>query len=133
MKFILNKQFIYFTIIGCLNTGLTYFSYILLLNFFSYSFSYFISYILGIVFSFILNSKVVFKTQITLWKFIKYPIVYITQFILNWLFLYILVDKLDINKQLAPLIVTVVSIPVTFLLSKIILTNSSKDNKGEFQ
>lgn len=113
-----------FALVGVLNTGVTYLFYLLLLNILPYTTSYLVSYVLGIFFSFVLNSKFVFNSKITLAKFLKYPVVYIVQFLLNWVFLFVLVDKLSIEEKIAPLLVTVISIPITFLLTRYILTDS---------
>lgn len=121
-----NREIYKFIFVGLLNTGLTYGVYIILLYVLPYSYSYNFSYILGIVFSFLLNNLFVFKTKVTLLKFIKYPIVYLTQFVLNWIFLFILVDRLAVDKRLAPLLVTLFSIPITFFLSRYILTDTKR-------
>lgn len=120
MKF-LNREFIRFIIVGLINTISTYLIYLFLLNFISYNVSYIISYISGVAIAFILNSSYVFKTKITLRKTIKYPLVYLFQYIINALVLNILIKNGVVNEILAPVLVVVFSIPVTYLLTKFIL------------
>lgn len=122
MKLILKKEIVRYVAAGLLNTFITYLSYIGFLFLFSYSISYLLSYILGIVISFILNSKMVFNTDMTIMKFIQYPIVYVAQFLLGLGLLNVIILNVGISEKIAPLIVTILSIPITFLISKLILT-----------
>ncbi|MFF2480866.1 GtrA family protein [Paenibacillus sp. NPDC058071] len=117
-----NREVIRYVIAGMLNTAITYLSYILMLLFVPYSIAYLISYLLGILFSFFINSKMVFQTKMTLWKLIQYPLVYVAQFLLGLFLLYLFIDKLSMNNKIAPLIVTIVSLPVTYFVSKFILS-----------
>lgn len=120
MKFI-NKEFIRFLIMGALNSLLTYLVYLILIIPFNYGGSYAISYFLGIIFSFYMNTIYVFKEKISIRKMFKFPLVYLVQFLISELFLYLFVDSLNINKRIAPLIVIIISVPLTFILSKYII------------
>ena len=121
MKFT-NKQFIKFVIVGITNTALSYVIYLLLILFMPYSIAYSISYVLGIPLSYILNSLFVFYERFSLKKIVQYPIVYLVQFIINFIFMHFLIDLASIDQMLAPIIVTAVSVPITFLLSKHIIS-----------
>lgn len=126
----INKEFLFFLIIGIANTVITYSLYLILLNFLSYFFAYTISYIVGIFCSYFLNSKFVFKAKISLKKVLKYPIVYIVQYLIGLLLVFLLVDLFHLKKELAPSIVIILTIPITYLLSKFIL--KSKLNNSNF-
>lgn len=110
-----------FLVCGGLNTLLTYVLYILFLRLMSYKLSYSVAYVLGIVISYYLNSRFVFREPVSLGKLLQYPVVYIVQYLLGIAVLYICVDLLSMNKWLAPAVVIAVSLPVTFLLSKFII------------
>ncbi|CAM4332478.1 putative flippase GtrA [Paenibacillus endophyticus] len=116
-----------FGFIGALNTAFTYLLYLVLLNFFSYSIAYSISYIVGIVFSYFFNSYFVFKIPVSLSNFLRFPIVYVVQYFLNLLLIFVLVDKLLISEQIALLISIVVTFPISFVLSRYVL--KGKKNK----
>ncbi|WP_405168767.1 GtrA family protein [Paenibacillus sp. FSL H3-0286] len=118
---LLNKQFLKFVISGGINTLFTYLVYLLLLQALSYSMSYTISYISGIFLSYYLNTIFVFKEKVTFRKFLKFPIVYLVQYLINLLMLFVLVEYLNLSKQIVPLIVIVVTIPITYTLSKLII------------
>jgi len=127
MKFI-NKEFIRFLVVGLINTISTYLIYLLLLFALSYDISYTLSYLAGIVISYYLNSYYVFKEKISIKKFLKYPIVYVVQYVINLLGLYILVEYLNIPKEVVPLIVIILSIPITYLLSKLIIRTKKTED-----
>ena len=115
------KEYASFLLSGAANTGLTYALYALFLFFVPYKLSYSLAYVCGIVFSYYLNSKFVFKQPVTLAKFLKYPAVYIVQYGLGIIILYICIDILGVSKWLAPIVVIVISLPVTFVISKLII------------
>ncbi len=63
------------------------------------------------------------------WKgLMAYPLVYLLQYILAALMLSLMVERLGIPKEIAPLLIIVLLLPVTYLLSKTILkaTHQSK-------
>ncbi|MFJ7736036.1 GtrA family protein [Lysinibacillus sp. NPDC097287] len=121
----MNKEIIRFLFVGGFNTIATYGIYLMLLLFFSYNISYSISYISGIAISFLLNSKYVFKVKLTFSKAIKYPIVYVVQYIINVIVLNLLVKNSIVNEMIAPILVIIISLPVTYILSKYILEKKS--------
>jgi putative flippase GtrA len=118
---LLNKEFLKFVISGGINTIATYLVYLLLLIFLNYSLSYTISYVSGIFLSYYLNTVFVFKEKVSFVKFLKFPVVYLVQYLINIFMLYVLVEYLHISTQVVPLIVIVVTIPITYTLSKFII------------
>lgn len=123
---LLNKEFLKFVVSGGINTLTTYLMYLLLLLFLNYSLSYTVSYVSGIFLSYYLNTVFVFKEKMSIKKFLKFPIVYLIQYFINLLMLYILVEHLHLSTKIVPLIVVVVTIPVTFVLSKLIIKSKYK-------
>jgi putative flippase GtrA len=115
------KEYVSFLLCGVANTVLTYALYAMFLLLMSYKLAYSLAYICGIVVSYYLNSEFVFKEPVSLLKFLKYPAVYIVQYLLGIIILYICVDVFGISKWLAPVVVIVISLPVTFGLSKLII------------
>lgn len=106
---------------GLLNTGLTYGLYFLLQKVFFYQVAYAIAYASGIVFSYWFNARIVFRTPLS-WKgLMTYPLVYVVQYGSSALLLGIFIERLGIPPALAPLLVLVLMIPLTFFLSRWIL------------
>lgn len=118
----ISHEFSRFILWGGINTLAGYLIYLVLLIFLPYLVSYSIAYILGILLSYFLNSKLVFKRELRLSKAVKYPLVYVTQYLLGTISLYLLVQVLRINKLVAPVLVVLLTIPVTYFLSKQILS-----------
>ncbi|MFC6693849.1 GtrA family protein [Pseudomonas lini] len=122
------RRWVSFLAGGFLNTLLTYGIYLLLNMYISYQKSYVIAYITGIVFSYLFNAQIVFNVKKS-WKgLMAYPLVYLLQYILAALMLSLMVERLGIPKEIAPLLIIVLLLPVTYLLSKTILkaTHQSK-------
>lgn len=124
------KEYANFLICGAANTVLTYALYALFMLAMSYKLSYSLSYVCGIIISYYLNSRFVFKEKVSFIKFIQYPVVYIVQYLLGIIVLYICVDILGVSKWLAPVVVIILSLPVTFLLSKFIIKRPIKRFEG---
>lgn len=111
---------------GMLNTALTYGIYLVLHLFLGYQVSYLLAYVSGIVFSYFFNTLVVFRTQLSLKRFLAFPSVYLVQYVASALLLGVLVEKFGISKSIAPLIIIFILIPLTYLLSKTVLTQSRR-------
>ncbi|MFD2703137.1 GtrA family protein [Paenibacillus shunpengii] len=124
---LISKEFFKFVISGGINTLVTYIFYLLLLMFLGYSLSYTISYVSGIFLSYYLNSVFVFKEKISFIKFLKFPVVYLIQYLINIVMVYLFVEKLQVSPLLVPLIVIIISMPITFVISKLIIKGKGRE------
>lgn len=115
------KRWLLFLVGGGLNTGLTYGVYLGLCRLLGYQTAYFIAYVLGIVFSYLFNARLVFG-QAWSWRgLFAYPLVYLVQYLLSAGALGLLVEWLHMPKLYAPLVVTAAMVPVTYVMSKLVL------------
>jgi putative flippase GtrA len=114
----LKNKFIKFTGVGIINTIASYLLYIILVLFLNYQISYAISFVFGIILSFILNTKYVFEVEQTIKKFVLFPFVYILQYLLGAFVMNYTIEIIKFNKFFAPLIVTTCLLPISYLLSK---------------
>jgi putative flippase GtrA len=113
----LKYEVIRFTLVGMFNAGLTFVTYFLLLKIFkiNYLIALIISWVLGVVFSYILNFSWVFKPEQRMQfkeRFIKYFSAYLISFALNLFALtyiveYIGFDPFYVQTALIPLIVII--------------------------
>ena len=110
-----------FLLVGATNTGTSYLIYLLLLEFMPYLYAYSISYGIGVVLSYILNSRFVFRQPLSMGKFLQFPAVYAIQYGLGAAILWLLVGQASLSPELAMLAVVAATIPVTFLTSRLIL------------
>ncbi|WP_390238796.1 GtrA family protein [Vibrio sp. F74] len=115
------KKFTIFVIIGAGGTVFSYIIYLYLNMYLNYNVSFFIAYLLGIVYSYVMNSKIVFKTTLSIKKFSVFPLVYVVQYIFSALLLTFLVDQIRFSESWAPIIIAAITTPVTFLLSQYVL------------
>ena len=120
----LKNRFLKFIGAGVINTIASYLVYLLLVLFLNYQISYAIAFVFGIILSFILNTKYVFEVKQTLNKFVLFPFVYLVQYLLGAFMMNYIIEIIEVNKFLAPLVVTVCLLPVSYLLSKKILVRN---------
>jgi putative flippase GtrA len=106
---------------GSINTALSYAIYITFNTILAYQIAYFISYAMGVVFAYWFNASVVFKIPLS-WKgLFSYPVVYMVQYLVSAFLLGSLVEFFRMAETLAPLTVTLVILPLTYMMNKMIL------------
>ena len=111
-----------FIITGGLNTAITYGIYLGLKEIVQYQAAYFIAYVLGVLFSYGMNALFVFRRRMSLKTFVRFPLVYIVQYVASAVLLEILVRWAAMSTTVAPIIAIVVTVPLTFLISRAIFT-----------
>jgi putative flippase GtrA len=115
-----------FILWGGVNALAGYIIYALLLLFLPYLVAYSFAYACGILLSYFLNSKFVFNRELKLSKALKYPLVYVVQYLAGTICLYLLVRVLRVNRLLAPAVVVLITIPLTYFLNKRMLEGKTK-------
>lgn len=121
MMKIIKSEFFKFIFYGGVNTVLSYAIYVIFMLFLVYPVAYTLAYILGIFISYYLNSRFVFKREFSLVKAFQYPLVYLVQYLLGISLLSVLIEIFSLNKFIAPALVIMFTIPVTFSLSRFII------------
>lgn len=121
-----SKQFIYFLVIGIINTfnGVV-FSYIYS-SFFNENIAFILGYISGLFISYLLNSFITFKEYLSVEKFIKFAISYVPNFIIQNLTVLLVFNILGYNKLIAYVLAAVIGVPLTFIFLKFFTFNSKK-------
>ncbi len=127
MKYI-NREFIRFVLFGGVNTLLGYLIYVILLIFLNYKASFTITYVSSIFISYYLNSKFVFYRKVSLKKGLMYPSVYLIQYLTCMLLLHIFVEILNLSKFIAPILAVLLTVPVTFFLSRSIIKGQPRES-----
>ncbi len=127
----MRAEFTRFLLVGATNTLFSYLLYLLLLFALPYVVgstgradyiaAYTLSYCAGVVLSYFLNTHFVFRKTPSLSSFLKFPFVYLIQYGLGALVLGLLVEQVGIDKKWAGALVSIVTIPVTFLASRFVL------------
>ena len=117
------KEMLRFAGCGTLSTVVTYVCYLGLLIFIQYPAAFTISYIIGVLVSYIGGTKYVFKAKHSSVKALIYPFVYVLQYVTGLYLLHLLIITLGMSEEIAPIIVYTLTFPITFLLSKFILNS----------
>lgn len=118
-----------FLVAGLATTVFSYAVYLGLLALLSYMLAYVICYLAGIVFSYFINTYFVFGQRFRWKAFVKFPLVYAAQLAINMVVVWLAVDQFGMRKEFAPLIAIVLSIPVTYLLSRAIIGSGKPSDK----
>lgn len=118
-------EIIKFIVVGGLNTFNYYVVYLLLLKLLhlNYMLSHVTGFVVAFVISYYLNCYFVYKVKPTWKKFISFPITQVVNVLLQTAFLYVFVMWLNLPAEIAPFAGLVITIPITFVLSKWILTD----------
>ncbi len=107
-----------FLLAGTLNTGATYAVYLLLLQVAPYAIAFSISFVAGILLSYALNARFVFRRRTAWHSFLRFPLIYLVQYLIAMLLVALCVERLGIAPWLAPLLCLVVTIPMTYVLAR---------------
>jgi putative flippase GtrA len=89
--------------------------------FLHYQVAYALTFLFGIVLSYAINVRFVFKAQHTPSKALAFPMVYLAQYVAGALLLGALVEWMGVPKEMAPIAVVVLTIPLTFALIRFVL------------
>jgi putative flippase GtrA len=117
---LLEKGFTRFLLSGVLNTSVTYMLYLFLLHIMRYNIAYTIVFLVGIVFSYFLNSFFVFKVRLTFLKMLIFPLVYFGQYLLGLVILHISIHVLYLSSQVGGVLVIVLLVPVTYSMNRFV-------------
>ncbi|HDE5602474.1 TPA: flippase GtxA [Staphylococcus aureus] len=122
-----HAEILKFIIVGDINTLNYYVVYLLLLKLLhiEYMISHITGFIVAFVISYYLNCYFVYKVKPTWRKFISFPITQIVNVSLQTVLLYVFVSWLNLPAEIAPFAGLIITIPITFILSKWILKDSN--------
>ena len=120
------KEILRFLLAGGLNTALTYLIYLAAMVVVTYQVAYAIAYAAGILVSYWVSLRFVFRQIGNRRKLARYPLVYALQYGVGAAMLEFLVGSLSMHAWIAPLIVVALTLPLTFVLSKCVLSANDK-------
>ncbi|HDG8498457.1 TPA: flippase GtxA [Staphylococcus aureus] len=122
-----HAEILKFIIVGGINTLNYYVVYLLLLKLLhiEYMISHITGFIVAFVISYYLNCYFVYRVKPTWRKFISFPITQIVNVSIQTVLLYVFVSWLNLPAEIAPFAGLIITIPVTFILSKWILKDTN--------
>lgn len=111
-----------FGVVGVLNTGVYYLFYRLFLLAMPYLTAHLLAWAISVVFSFLVNSWFTFRTRPTWRKFAAFPLTTLANVAFTTAGSVLLVERLSVDERYATVIMGILAIPVTFTLTRVILT-----------
>ncbi len=114
-----------FLLAGTLNTVATYAVYLLLLPVLGYTLAYSVAFVLGIFIAYAMNSRFVFRVSASVRTFALFPLVYVAQYVVGIAALRIAVVEFGVEQKYALVASIMLTIPMTFLLSRLLLKRRS--------
>lgn len=127
----MDRPVVRFAIVGVLNTIIYYALYLLLRELLPYLVAHAIAFVLSVVGSFFLNCYFTFRQRPTWRRFLLFPLSTLTNFVVTTVGLYLLVRYAGMNQRIAPLVAASAAIPVTFLVTRLILVGRRRVEPAE--
>jgi putative flippase GtrA len=122
LRVLMAKEWVRYLLVAATNTVSTYVLFVLLLNWLPYPLSYSLVYVGGIFLAYTLNSYFVFYQPLSWRKALQYPLVYVVQYLIGLGVISFLVEGLHVDPRLGALLNVVITLPITFVLSRLIIT-----------
>lgn len=114
-------EFLRFLVVGGTNTVVAYGLYLILLHWLRYELAYSLAYLAGISVGYFMNTLFVFRQPLSRRAALRYPLVYLVQYLLSLLVLRVAVNLVGVPAWLALAFAIVATIPVTFVLSRLVI------------
>jgi putative flippase GtrA len=122
-----------FAVVGVINTGTFYAAYLLMHVWLAYYPAYVIAFLASMVGSFFLNTYITYRTRPTWRKFLLFPLTNLTNFVVTSVGVVVLVEWFGVSERIAPLLAAATAIPVTFLVSRRILTHRDRGDRAALE
>lgn len=119
----ISPQFLRFVATGTANTVASYAVYVALLYVLPYLVAYTIAYACGIVLSYALMTRFVFRRPARWSTAVRFPLIYVVQYALGSGAIYLLVERAGITPWLAAALAIVLVVPTTFVLARWVFTS----------
>lgn len=122
----LRRSAMRFVVVGVVNTSVYYGAYLALHLVAPYFAAHLVALAVGMVASFFLNCHWTFRTRPTWRKFALFPLTNAVNYLMITVGVVVLVEWVGLDSRIAPLLAAVSSIPVTFVLSRRVLTGRTR-------
>ncbi len=111
-------QFVRYLVAGAFNTGLTWLMFVALSQRLNYLLAYGIVFVIGVVFSFFLQSLWVFRSKLEWAALFRFKAAYLVNLAVGLLLLKLLVSNAPLSPAIAAIVVVAVQVPLGFVLSR---------------
>lgn len=103
-----------FIVAGGVNTALTLVLYLALLAILPHTVAYTVTFMVGVVLSYVLNRSFVFRSAGGFTTMLLFPVVYVVQYLVGLLVVLAWVDLLGLPAALASIAAVIVTLPITY-------------------
>lgn len=121
LQALLSHEFIRFLVTGSINTAASWAVYLLVLQFAPYTVAYTCAHLFGIVFTYYLSTRWVFKVEMSWKTFLQFPLIYVIRYAVDLTLIIVWVKVLGLWEEIAPIAALVISMPLGFVLSRWLL------------
>lgn len=115
------REIIAFLFVGISNTALTYVTYLGLLQVLHYAWAYTGAFLVGLVYTGLLNIRLTFARHPTVAAWIVFAAYYTIYWLCSIALLRLLVDGLSVPEPYAPLVMLPIVVPLNFVITRIIV------------
>lgn len=113
--------FMKFGMVGGINTAVSYGVYLILLVVLPYLVAHVLAWVVGVVVSYFLNARFTYGVARSWRSFALFPLSSLPNIILSSAGVLVMVEVLGWSQVIAPLIATVLAVPIAYLVAKRIL------------
>jgi putative flippase GtrA len=130
----MRHEFLRFLLTGSANTAASWLVYLVFNLFLPYTAAYTIAYGFGMVFTYYMNTRWVFKVPMKWSTFMQFPVIFALRYCMDVSVLFVLVNYVGCPEAFAPLATVVLTMPIGFLLSRLVLmrrAHNQEEHKSE--
>ena len=110
------RPLIRFALVGVLNTGVYYVTYLLLVPIAPYFVAHVLAWFISITFSFLMNCRFTYHVAPTWKRYLLFPVSNLPNILFTSVGVVGLVELLHVNVRIAPLVAGICAIPLSYLL-----------------
>lgn len=114
-------QFARFVLVGLINTGTYYGSYLLLRTVVPYLAAHVVAFVVSTCGSFLLNCYFTYRIRPTWRKLLLFPLTVAGNFVVTTVGVVVLVEAAQVDDRIAPLLAALAAVPITFLATRRLL------------
>jgi putative flippase GtrA len=116
-----DRESVRYVIAGGFNTVVTYVAYVALVPLVGYVIAFSATYAAGILLSYYLNARFVFRRRLQWRHALQFPLVYVEQYGLGLALTAAFVEVADVNADYAAAFAIIITVPITYWLSRWII------------
>lgn len=122
------KEYIKFIIVGVLNTGHYYLWYLLLYTVceWPYLFSHIVATFNSMIGSYFMNVYFTYEEKPSWKSFLLFPLTQVTNIVIQTIGMFVFVEWLFVSPYFAPIATVLISIPITFVVTRRIIRVSKE-------